>query len=419
MNRRNYLPFLSLQDIDLLWSERFKVIGIGKLAEAILGDGFSSNNMACNPTAPASLSVNITPCELYELLNIDAAQYGNPGLPADTRPLVKQGINLDQTTLTFTVPSTAGDAVNYLIQAQVVETDTDAATRQFRDASGNQYTQSINQDRTDTVNLAIKAGTSAPVGSQVTPTPDPGFTGCFVVTITNGQTQITTSSIARYTSTNAVNFIDEKLQNKISQAFADARYVQKTVSQEGVLLYTSDTGAANSYAGTYTPPIASYNAGMDLALKISNTNTAPSTFNAGGGAASVKRIDGSLLKANDLLAGMIANFMFDGTNWQLKNPASQLALPNSIGVTGYCFLPNGLLLQWGNEMTVIPPNDYITVNFPIPFPNAAFMGVSNPNVSPTTGNYSTAMHIFSNSQFNLLNVMGAGIDTTYWFAIGN
>lgn len=249
MDRRSFATFLSLDDKDLLQLERFKLIGLGKLAEAILGQAFCTNNMACNPTSPASLGINITACELYQLLNVDATPYGV--LPADSTPLVKQGINTAVTALTLTAPSTVGNSVNYLIQAQVLETDTDSATRDFKNANGDEYTQAINQDRVDTVNLVLKAGTSAPTGTQSTPTPDTGFCGCFVVTVDNGQTQIISSDIARYTGTGAVIFLDEKLKDKLSQAAADLRYGRLTVGNTWTQPQTMPVRAASATMTTF------------------------------------------------------------------------------------------------------------------------------------------------------------------------
>ena len=53
---------------------------------------------------------------------------------------------------------------------------------------------------------------------------------------------------------------------------------------------------------------------------IGNTNTGPSTLNLNGlGAHSVKRATGANVNPGDLQQGMVAGFVFDGTNYQLIN----------------------------------------------------------------------------------------------------
>jgi hypothetical protein len=216
-------PFESLEDIDLLKMNVNAMVGLGKLASAVIGDGFVCNDMTCTESSVPDMNVNLSASELYQLLVIDATAYGS--LPSNADPLVKQGINLDPTVIPLTAPATPGNSINYLIQAQVNEADTDNETRNFFNGTPPAYTQAINTRRADTITFQAKAGASAPTGTQTTPTPDAGFCGCFVVTVDQGQTSIVNADIARYTSTGAVTFLDEKLQDKISQTTGDGRYV--------------------------------------------------------------------------------------------------------------------------------------------------------------------------------------------------
>jgi hypothetical protein len=216
-------PFESLEDIDLLKMNVNAMVGLGKLASAVIGDGFVCNDMTCTESSVPDMNVNLSASELYQLLDIDATAYGS--LPSNSDPLVKQGINLDPTVIPLTAPATVGNSINYLIQAQVNEADTDNQTRNFFNGTPPAYTQAIDTRRADTITFQAKAGASAPTGTQTTPTPDSGFCGCFVVTVDQGQTSIVNADIARYTSTGAVTFLDEKLQDKISQTTADGRYV--------------------------------------------------------------------------------------------------------------------------------------------------------------------------------------------------
>ena len=102
--------------------------------------------------------------------------------------------------------------------------------------------------------------------------------------------------------------------------------------------YLLETGAADAYVATMVPTVAAYVAGQRFSLKIANTNTTASTLNVNGlGAKSIKRIDGTALVAGDLIAGMIADFRYDGTNFQLLNPARRLlgTSTNNNAVAGY------------------------------------------------------------------------------------
>ena len=96
-------------------------------------------------------------------------------------------------------------------------------------------------------------------------------------------------------------------------------------SSAGGLSYTTDTGAANAYAGTWTPaPLVA--TGLTLALKATNTNTGASTLNPnGGGAVAIKKNGTTDLVAGDILAGTIYYFTYDGTYWQLVATPGVLA----------------------------------------------------------------------------------------------
>lgn len=83
--------------------------------------------------------------------------------------------------------------------------------------------------------------------------------------------------------------------------------------------YLVDTGATNAYAATLgaglTGTIA---AGLQVQLKISNTNTAASTFAFNGGlAANILNSDGTAMSAGQLLSGGIYNLLSDGTHYIL------------------------------------------------------------------------------------------------------
>ncbi|WAL81467.1 hypothetical protein OYT13_16640 [Pandoraea sp. XJJ-1] len=213
------------------------MVALGKLSAAVLGTSPIANGLACTPTSPATLQVTIGAGELYALAPLEASVYGT--LPADTtHQVVKQGISLDPVLVSCAPPLTAGQAINYLIQVQYQDQDvsldptTGSSTPvvlQFYNSSNpsqpwqgpNDSGQTSNTIRKGIVAVQAKAGIAAPTGSQVTPAPDGGWTGLWVVTVANGQTTITAGSITQF---NGAQILSETLTQKISQASGDARY---------------------------------------------------------------------------------------------------------------------------------------------------------------------------------------------------
>jgi hypothetical protein len=197
---------------DLLNSSKNAMIGLSKLAAAILGTGTLVNGLACTPTAPASLSVNVAAGEIYQMAAMDATAYG--GLAADvTHTLLKQGISLDTTTLALTAPATVGQSINYLIQATYEDIDSNLVVLPFYNSAnplqalngqgGNG--QSLPTMRKGQCVIGLKAGASANTGTQATPAPDAGYVGLWVVTVAYGQTTITAPNIVAYANAPFVN----------------------------------------------------------------------------------------------------------------------------------------------------------------------------------------------------------------------
>lgn len=228
-------------------------IAIAKLAYAILGTDTLLNGFTCTQNSIPDLNVLIGPGEIYQMAVIDSTLYGV--LPIDSHIIFKQGINLDALpdgTLTFTAPTTPGDSVNYLIEFALQESDINDENREFYNASP----QVVPTIRQDDVFIKALAGTPAPTGTQTTPAAEAGFVGGFVVTIAYGQTTITNGDISVYDDD---NFITEKLKDKISQAFADARYAQLAID--------------NTFTQPQTIPLLGASTYMSAAQSIAATNT--------------------------------------------------------------------------------------------------------------------------------------------------
>lgn len=109
--------------------------------------------------------------------------------------------------------------------------------------------------------------------------------------------------------------------------------------QNQTYTYFVDTGAVDAYVITPVPATVAAVAGQGFDVLIANSNTGPCTLNPNGlGAESIKMPDGTDPLADAILAGMIASFEFDGTNYQLLNASvntvqgQNLLIPNITGV---------------------------------------------------------------------------------------
>jgi hypothetical protein len=164
--------------------------------------------------------------------------------------------------------------------------------------------------------VQVKAGVAATTGTQVTPSPDAGFTGLFAVTVANGQTTITSGNIVQLAT---APFITPKLSGILAAI------------QNGTGLYAADTSvSANTITVAFSPPISSLVAGMSVRVKVANTNTGATVMNVGTGNVAVTLQDGTALTPGAVQANGVYLFTYDGNHWQLQN------ILNTIGL-GQCY----------------------------------------------------------------------------------
>lgn len=260
-----------------------KMVALGELAQTIIGTRTVATGLACTPQSPASMFVSIAAGQIYQQANLEATVCGT--LPADTtHQITKQGILLDPVTIpnantgvtALVAPTTSGQSVNYLVEAQYADQDisidpTDGASNvvlPFYNASNpsqpyqgpNNSGLSSNTFRKGIVNLQIKAGIAATTGSQATPTPDSGFVGLWVITVPYGATTLTTANILAYPG---APLLSKSLLTSIIV---------------GNLAYGSDVGAVNAPAGSYPLPVTELNDNMTCWVNIANSNTGATTF---------------------------------------------------------------------------------------------------------------------------------------------
>jgi hypothetical protein len=288
------------QDLDILNTNKNTMISLGMLAKAILGNGTLVDGLECTPTSPASLNVLLASGSIMSNQNVDGTAYGS--IAADTtNQIVKQGIRLSKdnvpATGTFAVPSTTGQSVNYLIQVEYQDVDGGSTVLPYYNASNPAVAfngpanagTSQNTVRQGSLVVNVKAGTAATTGSQVTPTPDAGFTGLWVVTIANGATTIVSGNITPYTTGDSNPIISEKLKDKISLATGDARYAfasgggTRTPLANATNFYVNGSTGNDSNAGTVGSPWLTLQHAMNTLLMNYDFRGFTATINVADG----------------------------------------------------------------------------------------------------------------------------------------
>ena len=309
-------------ETDVLSTNKNVMIAIGKLASSVLGINTLVNGLNATPTSPASMTVQISPGEIYCLQNIDDNTYGSLGSDI-SHQIIKQGILLDYSSFSFSAPTSTGKSINYLIQAAFQEVDGDAVVLPYyNSANPNQAFAGVansgasqNTTRNGSISLSIKAGITGTTGSQSTPAADSGYTGLYVVTVSYGQTSISQANIA---VVSGAPFITETLTQKISKATADLLYTtpQQVISM--IQNYGSQainlSGSNNVFTGATSPAITSNTSiGGSLVVNFPTSITGPATLDLGGGATPLVDSQGNAFSASNTIAQGTAIIQFNRT----------------------------------------------------------------------------------------------------------
>ena len=227
MDRIIEYPMEQIVVDDFLNQRVADMIALGKLVSALLGTQTAVEGLACTPTSPASMDVLVAPGQIFFLEPVDTTTYGDlsptanvfgHNIAANAANIMKQGLILSETTFALSAPSTSGDSVNYLISASYQDQDTeDVVLNYFNSSNPSQPLQGQNNSGTAQPTLrqgkcvlTLTAGTAAATGTQQTPAVPSGQVGLWVITVANGQTSITSSSISAYAG---APFLSQKLFN--------------------------------------------------------------------------------------------------------------------------------------------------------------------------------------------------------------
>jgi hypothetical protein len=92
VERRIVYPGAIPLDLDILGPQQSTMIALGYLLQAAFGSTTLFDGLACVPTSPPSMSVQVGPGSVISLQTLEATDYGS--IAADTADtLVKMGVN--------------------------------------------------------------------------------------------------------------------------------------------------------------------------------------------------------------------------------------------------------------------------------------------------------------------------------------
>jgi hypothetical protein len=265
------------------------------------------------------MSVSVAGGSLYAQNYVDLYAYGSLG--TNTNALYKQAVNLTATALgPFTAPTTAGQSVNILIEAGLLESDGSPVLLPYMNAAnpsvpyGGPANNGVAQPtrRTVSVPLQAKVGTPAATGSQTTPAVDTGWTPIAVVTIAHGQSSIVAGNIAAVTTYSLVSKLGNVLQasgslSDASAALTTSGWVQAVLAGKAPLPTTA------SGAGQWSQPTVTSGTSGYVVLPPGGTwawfvyNGGPSGTNQGQGIAGISAGGTTVLTAAGTLAGNVDN----------------------------------------------------------------------------------------------------------------
>lgn len=279
------------RSIDFLFAQRATMIGLAKLSQAAFGSNTVVRGLAVTPNTPAALNVLVGIGEIYTMAQVDATTWGSLG--SDTTDIIlKQGLNMSTQTVSTPAPSTTGYSINYLIEAQYQDQDTNPVVLPFYNSNNPQ--QPLNgqggngaplpSQRQGVCVIQAKAGVAATTGTQVTPSVDSGWTALAVVTVANGQSTVTSGNISIPAGVPQVSSLLQMMQTGSTQYAAD----------------TSTT--ANQITIALTPSIEAYTDGQPLNFQAANNNTGPCNINAGPGNIALNGAAGAF-QGGEIIAG--------------------------------------------------------------------------------------------------------------------
>lgn len=419
MDRQIVYPGAIPLETDLLYTNKYAMIGLAKLSASLMGTNTYIRGLACTPSSPASLVINIAPGEIYSLQNIDGTAYSS--LNADTtNSILKQGVLLSASQFTLAAPTTSGQSINYLIQVAYSDVDSGATVLPYYNAANPSVAYSgpagsgaaQNTVRSGVCTLALKAGISATTGTQTTPVVDAGYTPAWIITVAQGATTITSANISAASSA----------------PFLPSAGIISAL-QQCSMTYAADTGTANVYMASFSPTIPTITDGMRLTFKAKTANTSSSTFSANGGTSYPiysqlhLALQGGEIVANGLIelewnSSLTAWVLCGNSGGCLPVKAATKSnhavnLGQFTSGTGSTRLPDGTIINWGNGIGVTTSAG-VAITYQIPFSSSTSYAITGQSASGSTSISSFHASSLTATGCNVsITNRDSGV-TTYW-----
>jgi hypothetical protein len=412
MDRVIVYPGALPQDTDVLYTNLFGLLSEAFQNAAFVGTSTAVAGLACTPTAPASLQVNVGVGSIFQMDEVDASAYGSLGTNANN--VVKMGILPIAQTLTITPPPTTGYSQVYLVEAALQDIDGGSMALSYynsadsadpfsgpNDSGSSNYTQ-----RSCRCVIQLKAGVPATAGTQVTPSADVGFVGLYAITVSNGTTQIVSTNIAQLPS---------------APFFPTLPQIPYQVQGGNYIYAGQDTGVANAYVITFQPgqPIpTAYTPGMTVKFKALNAcTTTGSTVNVNGlGAVTIHRASGVALTTGDIVSGQLVELTYDGTYFQMANYLGSGATSNTTTQVDIPYVAdsgtqNQIVATYTPAIAALTDGLYLAVKLAFTITGAATMNVNGLGAKPVVLGDGT------NPPFNVF-VAGMDLLVAYSTAMG-
>jgi hypothetical protein len=282
---------------DLLSPQRSAMIALGYLAQAVMGTSAFVAGLGCTP-APG-LAVNIGPGIISQYTVVDQSPYGT--LPAVADPLLKLGVTTSTTLFDFAAPQTAGQSINYLIEAQFLETpDTPAVLQYYNAANPSQPFSgpggggaAFNTRVSQRVQLQVKSGVSANTGTQGTPGVDAGWVPLWIITVNYGASSVLAANIVQHPS---APFLPNTLPG-----------LRKPVVGGTLNFYISNAGNDSNPGTNISFPLATINRALSLAATYYDLVGTTVRINLANGTYSGCLVNGSQVSCVVNLVGNVAS----------------------------------------------------------------------------------------------------------------
>lgn len=271
MDRKIVYPGQIPLETDLLLTNKFAMVGMARLAEVMLGSSTCLYGFECRPGEAKPLSVHVSEGQIYHHEETDKTAFSTLGPDTETR-IVKQGYSQAQ-NFELTLPKVPGHSLCYLLQMKYIDEDTGDIVLPYYNASepaagfsGPENSGKAQHTvRAGRCIVALKAGSSAPSGSEQIPDADSGHFAAWVITVRSDSVAITAKDIAMHPTAPFV-----------------PREGLIAALQQGELNTATDTGSQNNFCVAYHPPVTRLNDGLRLYFRTFSTNTGHCTLEVKG-----------------------------------------------------------------------------------------------------------------------------------------